>query len=58
MAGEIPHFTGISDPYEPPLAPDVTVNSSTETAEESLDKIWAVLENLGLVRFNRSTLAH
>jgi adenylyl-sulfate kinase len=58
IAGEIQHFTGISDPYEPPLAPDVTVNSSTETTEESLDKIWAVLENLGLVRFNRSTLAH
>ncbi len=58
LAGEIPHFTGVSDPYEPPLAPEVTVNSSTETTEESLDKIWAVLENLELVRFNRSALAH
>jgi adenylyl-sulfate kinase len=58
LAGEIPHFTGVSDPYEPPLAPEVTVNSSVETPEESLDKIWAVLENLGLVRFNRSALAH
>jgi adenylyl-sulfate kinase len=58
IAGEIQHFTGISDPYEPPLAPEVTVNSSVETPEESLDKIWAVLENRGLVRFNRSALAH
>ncbi len=58
LAGEIAHFTGISDPYEPPLAPEVTVNSSTESVEESLDKIWAALENLGLVRFNRSTLTH
>src|SRR6266511_1017973 len=33
LAGEIPHFTGISDPYEPPLHPEVTVNSSAESAE-------------------------
>jgi phosphoadenosine phosphosulfate reductase len=31
LAGEIPHFTGISDPYEAPVNPEVTVNSSTET---------------------------
>src|ERR1700748_2000678 len=30
LDGEIPQFTGISDPYEPPLAPEVTVNSSRE----------------------------
>jgi adenylyl-sulfate kinase len=49
LAGEIPQFTGISDPYEPPLAPEVTVNSSTETPEESLEKIWTVLGNLRLI---------
>lgn len=49
LAGEIPHFTGISDPYEPPLSPEVTVNSSSETPEESVEKIWATLERLGLV---------
>ncbi|MGA7409054.1 MAG: adenylyl-sulfate kinase [Bryobacteraceae bacterium] len=48
LRGEIPHFTGITDPYEPPTAPEVTVNSSAETAEESLEKIWAILENLGM----------
>ena len=52
LAGEIPHLTGISDPYEPPLNPEVTVNSSTETAEESVAKIWATLERLGLVSFD------
>jgi adenylyl-sulfate kinase len=52
LAGEIPHFTGISDPYEPPLNPEVTVNSSTETADESVGKIWATLERLGLVSFD------
>lgn len=58
LAGEIAHFTGISDPYEPPLAPEVTVDSSTETPEQSLDKIWAALENLGLITCDRSALAH
>src|SRR6202166_3946493 len=33
LAGEIPQFTGITDPYEPPLSPEVTVNSSQETPE-------------------------
>jgi adenylyl-sulfate kinase len=58
LAGEILHFTGISDPYEPPLDPEVVVHSSKETPEESVDKIWATLENLGLISFDRYTLAH
>jgi len=58
LAGEIPHFTGISDPYEAPLAPEVTVNSSLETPEQSVEKIWATLERLGLVSFDRSALTH
>jgi len=58
LAGELARFTGVSDPYEPPLAPEVTVNSSKETPEESAAKIWATLERLGLVSFDRSALAH
>jgi adenylyl-sulfate kinase len=58
LAGEIPHFTGVSDPYEPPLHPEVTVNSSLETPEESSGKIWATLERLGLISFDRPTHAH
>jgi len=58
LAGEISQFTGITDPYEPPAAPEVTVNSSTETPEESVEKIWATLEDLGLISFDRSALAH
>ena len=49
LAGEIPHFTGVSDPYEAPAAPDVVVRSDRETVEESLDRIWAALEARGLV---------
>jgi adenylyl-sulfate kinase len=58
LAGEIAQFTGINDPYEPPLSPEVIVNSSRESPEESVEKIWATLERLGLVSFDRSPLAH
>jgi adenylylsulfate kinase-like enzyme len=58
LAGEIANFTGISDPYEPPLAPAVTVNSSKETPEQSLERIWATLENSGLISFDRSAFTH
>jgi adenylyl-sulfate kinase len=58
LAGEIPCFTGISDPYEPPLAPEVKLDSSEETPEECLDRIWATLEHLGLVSFGRSARAY
>jgi adenylylsulfate kinase len=58
LAGEIPHFTGVSDPYEPPLNPEVTVNSSLETPDASAARIWATLERLGLIFFDRPTHAH
>ncbi|OVE78478.1 adenylyl-sulfate kinase [bacterium F11] len=44
LAGEIKNFTGISDPYEPPLNPEITVNSGTESVEESFNKIINYLE--------------
>jgi len=49
IAGEIPNFTGISDPYEPPENPEVTIDSSQETIEESLGKVLRKLEELGYV---------
>jgi adenylylsulfate kinase-like enzyme len=49
LAGEIPRFTGISDPYEPPLAPEVIIHSAWETPEEGVARIWTTLETLGLV---------
>jgi adenylylsulfate kinase len=39
LAGEIQNFTGVSDPYEEPEDPEITVHSSTETPEESAEKI-------------------
>ncbi len=50
LAGEIKNFTGIDDPYEAPTHPEVTVDTSTESREESLAKILAKLEELGYVR--------
>jgi len=47
IAGEVGSFTGISDPYEPPLNPDVTVRSDHETVDESVDKIWRKLAEKG-----------
>jgi len=47
LAGEIPNFTGVSDPYEEPVNPEVVIDSGKETIEESLGKIVARLEELG-----------
>ncbi len=49
IAGEIKEFTGVSDPYEPPLAPEVTVHTNRETPAESVSRIVAYLEEAGLL---------
>jgi adenylyl-sulfate kinase len=49
LAGEIPHFTGVSDPYEPPLAPDVVVDSSKDSIADGVERIIAKLRELGYV---------
>ncbi|MBM3213888.1 adenylyl-sulfate kinase [Candidatus Poribacteria bacterium] len=47
LAGEIPQFTGVSDPYEEPLNPEVICDTDTETVEASAKKIIAKLDELG-----------
>jgi adenylyl-sulfate kinase len=47
LAGEIANFTGVSDPYEEPLHPEVMVDTGTESPEQSLAKIVSKLEELG-----------
>ncbi len=49
LKGEIPNFTGVSDPYEEPLNPEVLVNTEDEEVEESLGKVLAALEERGIV---------
>ena len=49
LAGEIKNFTGVSDPYEPPLKAEITVNSGKQTREESFKAILNYLENHGWI---------
>lgn len=49
LAGELKGFTGVSDPYEEPLAPDVVVETDRESIEFSGSKILLELERRGLI---------
>lgn len=48
-AGEIGQFTGISDPYEPPLNPEVECRTDLEELDESVNKIWEKLKELNYI---------
>ena len=50
LAGEIKNFTGVSDPYEPPESPEVRLDSSQQTAEESTEIVWQHLVGAGLLK--------
>ena len=45
--GKIKNFTGVDDPYEEPENPEVVVETDKESTEESVQKIFAKLEELG-----------
>ena len=47
--GEIKGFTGIDDPYEEPLNPEVECRTDLESLEESVAKVWAKLIEIGYV---------
>ena len=47
--GQIRGFTGIDDPYEAPLAPELTLDTVKATAEENARAIVAVLRERGFV---------
>ncbi|SFR12114.1 adenylyl-sulfate kinase [Desulfoscipio geothermicus] len=49
-AGKIKCFTGIDDPYEPPLNPDVECRTDRESVQESMQKVMQKLELLGYVK--------
>jgi adenylyl-sulfate kinase len=52
LNGQIPNFTGVSDPYEEPLNPEVILDTDPETIEESTGKVVAKLEEMGYVPVN------
>jgi adenylyl-sulfate kinase len=48
-SGEIPEFTGVSDPYEEPENPELRVETEGKTPEESAEEILGYLEGEGLI---------
>ena len=53
--GEINQFTGISSPYEPPEAQELTINTSQETLRESVTKVLNLLKERGIVQADDNT---
>jgi bifunctional enzyme CysN/CysC len=48
--GELPHFTGIDSPYEPPEAPELRLPASELTLEQSAERVLALLRERGVLR--------
>jgi adenylylsulfate kinase len=44
LSGEIKNFTGVSDPYEPPLSPEIVLHTEAQTVDESVHEILDWLE--------------
>jgi adenylyl-sulfate kinase len=49
LAGEITNLTGIQDPYEEPLSPDIIIDTDIQTVDESVDKIMNYLRSRGFI---------
>ncbi len=47
LAGEIPSFTGVSDPYEAPEAPELALSTEGVTVEQCVERVLARLRELG-----------
>lgn len=48
-AGEIKGFTGVDDPYEPPLRPEVTLKTAERKLEACVGDLVAELQRRGLI---------
>ena len=48
-AGEIANFTGINDPYEPPIGAELTIDAVTRSSEENADYVLAYLFEQGFI---------
>ena len=46
-AGQIPNFTGISSPYEPPLMPELHLSTTSSNPEALLERVLALLQSNG-----------
>jgi adenylylsulfate kinase len=45
FAGEIKEFTGVSDPYEDPVDPELVLDTQVETPEESAQKVLSFVDS-------------
>jgi adenylylsulfate kinase len=53
--GQLRQFTGVDDPYEPPLDAEVAVDTANQTVRESLARILIALERQGFLRTSDSS---
>lgn len=51
-SGDLPHFTGIDSPYEPPESPEIVLETSMLSPEDSVDKILIELEKRGVLKLH------
>jgi len=54
-SGELPNFTGVSDPYEPPASPDIWLKTSEATPEACAEQILAFLADQRFLSYSGST---
>jgi adenylylsulfate kinase len=47
FSGEIPQFTGVSDPYEAPASPELHIKTNEEEPRDSARRVIVKLEELG-----------
>jgi len=49
FAGELPRFTGVSDPYEEPRDPEIVLDTEAQTPEQSAATVLAFLDERGVL---------
>jgi adenylyl-sulfate kinase len=49
LSGDLPHFSGISDPYEAPADPEIVVDTDAETIQASLARLTSALSRFGVL---------
>jgi len=57
-AGEIKGFTGIDDPYEAPLSPELVLSAAEKTPDMLADEIMAYLQQQGICPFPEDEISH
>ena len=57
MAGELSHFTGVNDPYEEPMAPDIIVETHNNSVAQCVSSIIDHLEAIGIIQHETTAKA-